>query len=175
MEDKLVKNYISYVSGMIDKYKVLGKIISEDTDCVTPERLNTALAYYYDVSSALNAEYQRVKIEYLVEKQNFSAWKDEIFERAKKQIISETTKSVKPSVTEYEIRSRNDNCEEYNFREMSMIVAENKMNFILRMIDMVKSYKDILITLSNNMRQEMRSLYLDSEMNDSKIRDVEFP
>ena len=40
---------------------------------------------------------------------------------------------------------------------------------------MVKSYKDILITLSNYMRQEMRSLYLDSEMNDSKIRDVGFP
>ena len=40
---------------------------------------------------------------------------------------------------------------------------------------MVKSYKDILITLSNNMRQEMRSLYIDSEMNDSKIRDVGFP
>lgn len=54
-------------------------------------------------------------------------------------------------------------------------LVKNYISYGSGMIDMVKSYKDILITLSNNMRQEMRSLYLDSEMNDSKIRDVEFP
>ena len=54
-------------------------------------------------------------------------------------------------------------------------LVKNYISYVSGMIDMVKSYKDILITLSNNMRQEMRSLYLDSEMNDSKIRDVEFP
>ena len=54
-------------------------------------------------------------------------------------------------------------------------LVKNYISYVSGMIDMVKSYKDILITLSNNMRQDMRSLYLDSEMNDSKIRDVGFP
>ena len=54
-------------------------------------------------------------------------------------------------------------------------LVKNYSSYVSGMIDMVKSYNDILITLSNNMRQEMRSLYLDSEMNDSKIRDVGFP
>ena len=54
-------------------------------------------------------------------------------------------------------------------------LVKNYISYVSGMIDIVKSYKDILITLSNNIRQEMRSLYLDSEMNDSKIRDVGFP
>ena len=54
-------------------------------------------------------------------------------------------------------------------------LVKNYSSYVSGMIDMVKSYKDILITLSNNMWQEMRSLYLDSETNDSKIRDVGFP
>ena len=179
-DEKFVKEYIEYVSAMIDRFKVLGELISKDDDVVTPERINTALAYYYQVSMALNSEYQRCKIEYLREKLLFQSWEDAIFEKAKKAILYENeqnSKTTKPSVKEYETRSRNDNRQEYNIRQMKLNVYESKMQFILRMMDTVKTYDNILVSLANNMRQEMRSLSIESRMNSYKDRDniMDFP
>ena len=60
---------------------------------------------------------------------------------------------------------------------MRLNVCESKMQFILRMMDTVKTYDNILVSLANNMRQEMRSLSIESRMNSYKDRDniTEFP
>ena len=72
--------------------------------------------------------------------------------------------------------------DEYQARLAELETSESRMRFLLRMTDLMKSYDSILTTLSSNMRQEMRTLSLDSRMNASpegvsanKIRSNTFP
>lgn len=179
---KLIEQYVKYVSETIGKCNEMGNLVNELEGAVTPQRLNTALAKYFDISSWLIAEYQRQKIVYEAEKREFDFWKDEMFEQAKRQVIYEYAETkVKPSVTEFETRARTMHKDEYEAKLSSLETSEARMRFLLRMTDLMKSYDSILTTLSSNMRQEMRSLSLDMRMNSTpegvstnKIRS-EFP
>lgn len=164
---KIMEEYIDFVSGMIDKFKKVGDLVSSDSESVTPEKVNTALAYYYSMSMALNAEYQRVKINHLLLSHEFEAWQDSVFEEARLSIMQEyaDTKSIKPSVKEFETRARTLHAEEYTKKQTEVEVAESKMRFLLRMLETLKSYDSILTTISSNMRMEMRALSLDDRMN----------
>lgn len=168
VNEELMTNYVAYVTDTISKCKKMGDLINDLQDTVTPQRLNTALAMYFNVSTWLIAEYQRQKIVYEITKREFDAWKDEIFEQAKRQVILEYSETkVKPSVTEFETRARHLHKEEYQSKLAELETAESRMRFLLRMTDLMKSYDSILTTLSSNMRQEMRTLSLDNRMNAS--------
>ena len=183
INEKLMNDYISYVTDTINKCKKMGDLIDDIQDAVTPQRLNTALAMYFNISSWLIAEYQRQKITYETTKREFDAWRDDLFEQAKKQVIYEYAETkIKPSVTEFETRARHMRKDEYQARLAELETSESRMRFLLRMTDLMKSYDSILTTLSSNMRQEMRTLSLDSRMNASpegvsanKIRSNTFP
>ena len=183
INEELMEQYVSYVTKTIEKCKKVGDLVDELQDVVTPARLNTALALYFNVSVWLIAEYQRQKIVFEINKREFDAWKDTIFEQAKTQVLSEYAETkIKPSVTEFETRARYMNRTEYQQRLAELETSESRMRFLLRMTDLMKSYDSILTTLSSNMRQEMRTLSLDSRMNASpggvsanKIRSNDFP
>lgn len=183
INNSIVEQYVKYVSDIIGKCDKMGNLIDELEGAVTPQRLNTALAMYFDISSWLIAEYQRQKIVYEAEKREFDLWKDEIFEQAKRQVIYDYAETkVKPSVTEFETRARTSHKDEYESRLASVETSEARMRFLLRMTELMKSYDSILTTLSSNMRQEMRSLSLDMRMNSTpqgvsanKVRTGGFP
>lgn len=168
INEKIMNDYVSYVTDTINKCKKMGDLIDEIQEVVTPARLNTALALYFNISSWLIAEYQRQKICYEITKREFDYWKDELFEKAKKQVIFEYAETkIKPSVTEFETRARFMEKEKYQEKLAELETAESRMRFLLRMTDLLKSYDSILTTLSSNMRQEMRTLSLDNRMNAS--------
>lgn len=178
-----ITEYIEYVNHIAKEFGNIAKLVREEE--VTPQRLNYALAMYYEVADGLNSEYQRVKAEYLELDHQYTEWYDLKFEEARKEVIyeysAEIKGSIKPSVKEFEIRLRTKNSVEYAFWRKRLDTAESKMRFIIRKMDIHKKYDGILTTLSNNMRQEMRTLSLESRMNAdperasrNKIR-TEFP
>ena len=171
MNEKLtekVDSYIAFVNDMIDKYKKIGELIDTDSQTVTPEKINSALSLYYNVSLALIAEYQRAKITYEAMSIDFQNWKDKNFEEAKMTVLAEyEDKKIKPSVTEFETRARTLHEEEYAYRTMELQEAESRMRFLLRMLDTLNKYDSILTAISYNMRSELKALSLDDRMNAS--------
>ena len=171
MNEKLtekVDSYIAFVNNMIDKYKKIGELIDTDSQTVTPEKINSALSLYYNVSLALIAEYQRAKITYEAMSIDFQNWKDKNFEEAKATVLAEyEDKKIKPSVTEFETRARTLHEAEYSLRNMELQEAESRMRFLLRMLDTLNKYDSILTAISYNMRSELKALSLDDRMNAS--------
>lgn len=171
MNEKLtekVDSYIVFVNDMIDKYKKIGELIDTDSQTVTPEKINSALSLYYNVSLALIAEYQRAKITYEAMSIDFQNWKDRNFEEAKATVLAGyEDKKIKPSVTEFETRARTLHEEEYAYRTMELQEAESRMRFLLRMLDTLNKYDSILTAISYNMRSELKALSLDDRMNAS--------
>lgn len=166
MVASITERYIKFVDDMIQSYNKIGNLINSESGEITPEKINTALALYYNTSLALIAEYQRQKINFEAETLEFKAWEDEKFEEAKHSVFAdyEDTK-IKPSVKEFETRMRRINKDEWLERSMVLTESQSKMRFLLRMMDTLQRFDNILTTISYNMRAEMKSLSLDSRMN----------
>lgn len=164
--EKYVKRYIKFVEDMVSSYQKIGDLINHNSGEITPEKINTALALYYNASLALNAEYQRQKINYEVDSLEFKIWEDEKFEQAKREVLNDYADTkIKPSVKEFETRMRTLFKEEWLDKTMSLSESESRMRFLLRMIDTLQRYDNILTTISYNMRAEMKALSLDNRMN----------
>lgn len=165
--DSYVKNYIEFVDNMIKNYKEVGDLIN-DVGNISPEKINSALALYYNTSLAINAEYQRQKINYEAESIEFKIWEDEKFQLAKENVFAEYADTkIKPSVKEFETRMRLMNKDEWKIRTISLAESNARMRFLFRLAENLKRYDNILTTISYNMRSEMKSLSLDSRMNAS--------
>lgn len=162
-----VEDYIKFVDEMIKKYQQIGNLINEESGDITPEKINSALALYYNVSLALIAEYQRQKINYEAESIEFKAWEDEKFQQAKEVIFAEyaDVPKIKPSVKEFDSRMRLMNKDDWKAKSMSLAESESRMRFLLRLSDNLQRFDGILTTISYNMRAEMKSLSLDLRMN----------
>jgi hypothetical protein len=161
-----VEDYIQFVDKMIKSYKKIGDLINEDSGEITPEKINSALALYYNTSLAIIAEYQRQKINYEAESIEFKVWEDTRFEDAKRAILEEYADTkIKPSVKEFETRMRIMFADEWKEKTLSLTEAEARMRFMLHLSDNLQKYDGILTTISYNMRAEMKSLSLDSRMN----------
>lgn len=166
MNTDYIESYIQFVEKMIGEYKKIGNLVDDQTNEITSERINTALSLYYNITLALNAEYQRQKINYESESIDFKIWEDEKFEVAKQEVLDEyfDTK-IKPSVKEFETRLRTKFKSEWKDRTLSLTAADARVRFLLRMMDTLQRYDSILTTISYNMRSELRSLSLDGRMN----------
>ena len=165
MEDTSVDTYISYVNGIIRKYKKLRSVVNEAGE-VSPLEVNSALAAYSEVFDGLIAEYQRTKAVHRNLDTQYTLWSDTAFQEAKVQVIAgyKELKSVKPSVKEFEVQMRVNHAEEWADWQTKLQDAEAKERFILRMLNHVSSFDKILTTLSSNMRAEMMTFTLDSRM-----------
>jgi hypothetical protein len=163
---KYVENYISFVGEMIESYKKIGNLVDDVSNEITPEAINTALGMYYNTTLGLIGEYQRYKIYYEAEKLEFQVWEDEKFEEAKRQVYAGyEEKKVKPALKEIETFMRKSNSFDWVSKTMKLKEAEAKMRFMLRMMDTLKSYDNILTTISYNTRAEMKALSLDDRAN----------
>lgn len=166
MIKKIAERYISFVDQMVKDYNKIGNLINSESGEITPERINSALALYYNTSLALIAEYQRQKINFEVETLEFKVWEDEKFELAKTSVLQDYADTkIKPSIKEFDTRMRTLFKEEWVERNAQLAESEAKMRFLLRMMDTLQRYDSILTTISYNMRAEMRSLSLDDRMN----------
>ena len=164
--------YQEWVEKAIERYTEVTKLISNNTE-VTPESVNYALASYTHTMLALIAEYQRVKLEHMDLEEDYKRWYDEKFELAKRAVLAEassTGSKTKPALKEYETRLRNDNRQEYDIWRERLKIADAKVRFMLRILDTFKRFDSILMSLSNNMRAEMKVLDFRNRYNDGPKR-----
>jgi hypothetical protein len=162
---KLIEDYIKYVQKTLETFSDIGNLINNGE--ISPNLLNTALAKYYNTSLALNSEYQRQKINHSVLETEYQVWYDEKFLESKKLVITEysESKSIKPSVKEYEITLRSTFKAEWLEWDLKLKESEAKTQFLLRLRESLNKYDSILTTIANNMRSEMRSLSIDQRSN----------
>lgn len=173
-QNELVSNYIIYVKEQIDKYTKYSRLICNDQ--VHPDDLNSALANYLPINSMLLAEYQRVKVELFQINNNFEAWWDSKFVETRNKLISQTdNKNLKTSLKEIETILKVDCKIEYAEWQNKLKEAELKVSFLRRYVELYKNFQNILIALSQNMRQEMRILKTEDKMNfdENKVRKLD--
>jgi hypothetical protein len=164
-----VENYIAYVQRMLSRFKETGDLIREND--VAVDKINKALAGFYNVSLALSAEYQRAKIEEKNLQLEFESKWDTWFSDARTLIRSMYKggdKTIKPAVKEYEIQARMSNRDEYDEYQSKITVAEAKTQFLLRLRETLNKMDSILVTLSANMRTEMKSLSIETRGQESQ-------
>ena len=151
----------------------------ENGEC-TPELLNTALVNYAPTSAWLINVLESVEIENNNLKTEYNIWESEKFVEVKNRLSEGMSKSLKLSQGEIDAQMIVDNKEEYKEWKFKLQMAERREGFYRRLNDMWKKDADIILALSNNMRQELRSLSIenkankeiDSEMTMRKIKKV---
>lgn len=165
MSEETVKKYIEYVQDTIKKFSKIGDLIQNNE--ISPSRLNKALGQYYDISLALNAEYQRNKIEHSALETEYQIWYDECFEQAKNIVRNEysESRSIKPSLKEYETTLRRHFRTEWKEWDIRIKESEAKVQFLLRLRETLNKYDNILTAISYNMRSEMKALSIEDRSN----------
>lgn len=166
---KTEKDFTEYVQSMISKFSKNAQLIVDGE--VSPKDLNRALAEYQSLNIALIGMYQKVKIEKSMAEIEYQKWYDNSFIKARNELNEDLeSKKIKISVTEIETLVRNKNEKDYYEWQNSKILLEHKEAFILRLVEQFKKWDSILIAISNNMRQEMRTLDIYSKLDsDHKV------
>jgi hypothetical protein len=159
--DKEIERYIAFVEDATSRYKSIGDVTFNSQE-ISPPKLYKALADYYPVSSMLNAEYQRVKIEKLALELEFEERRSEWFAIARSALVSETTSKAKPALTEVEMRMESMYQVEYFEFKARLMEAESRCDFYVRMRETLNKYDSVLTTLAYAMRSEMKALSLES-------------
>lgn len=158
MNTTFAEEYVKYVSEMIARFKQIGELVIDDE--ISPQLLNRALSDYYNVSMALNAEYQRVKVTRVQLELQFETWHDTAFEAAKLEVLDEykANKSIKPAIKEFEVRLRSSNRKEFDEYQIQLKEYDIKERFLIRLMTTLEKYDRILTTIAQNMRTEMTTL-----------------
>lgn len=167
---EVVESYISYVSDTVSRFSKIGDLINGDE--VSPSKLNKALAEFYNVSLALNSEYQRQKINHSVLETDYQIWYDDKFLEAKSIVMEgyANSRSIKPSIKEFEIELRRSFRSEWKEWDLKLKESEAKTQFLLRLRETLYKYDNILTSLSNNMRGEMRALSIENRANHDNVK-----
>lgn len=155
--------YIEYVNTQIKKYGKTAKLIQDNS--ISPESLNRALGEYLEVNLGLLVEYQRAKLNEASIADQYQQWYDRAFVNVKSQMNSDSTKTAKFALKEYEIQLRHQYQKEYYEWSAKKNESQMKVRMLLRIVDLYKKYDNILTTLSANMRSEIRSLSIETRMN----------
>lgn len=160
-----ITEYIKYVQETIEKFSGIGNLI--DNNEISPHRLNLALGQYYDISLALNSEYQRQKINHAHLETEYQIWYDEAFVKAKQEVLEENSRSssAKPALKEYEIKLRTLFKSEWKEWNIALKESEAKTQFLLRLRETLNKYDNILTTIAYNMRSEMKALSIEDRSN----------
>lgn len=170
------KGYIKYVKDVIEKFSKDSNLIYQDQ--VHPQELNRALALYVPTNLAIIAEYQRAKVNKFDLENAFNKWYDLKFVETRKRLFSENATNAKVSLKEIEIDLKYNQAVEYYDWQKKLNEADAKVSFLRRLVEIYKNFDSILTTISNNTRQEMRSLNIENRMNTdptkNKVRS-EFP
>jgi hypothetical protein len=162
MEDSRIENYLDFVQTNVQLLKDSANLIKEDT--ILPYRINACIAQYVEVALMLNSEYQRKKWEHKELTREYAKWWDKKFLMARDKLNSERTSSKFASQKEIESQTRVDNESEYEEWQEKLDACVAQSDFLIRQIDIWKKQDQLLITLSNNMRTEMRALSIDDRI-----------
>lgn len=164
-------DYITYVQEQIKSFKKESELIDSSLDEITPSKINTVLANFSNVQLGLFAEFERRKTEQKALKRSFQAWWDEKFVAKRKQLNPQTLPGSKwASKNEIESEVRVDNVQEFNKWQEQIDEIDGKVSFLYRLIEEWKSLGYRLNTLSENSRQEMASLGIESKIGNTRHR-----
>jgi hypothetical protein len=169
-----MEDYIKFVEEQIKVYQKRSNLVVDGEVPFT--EVNRVLAEYSQVNLALIAEYNRKKKEKHDIEFAYQKWWDRRFVETRNKMIAETeSKTIKISVKEIEAQVRYENEEKYEEWLNKKTSAEYQVRFMIRLLDNWKKIDTILVTLSNNARQEMKSLSIETRASEDrdKIRSFE--
>lgn len=160
-----IENYIKFVQEVASKYKKNVDILQGNSE-ITPYTINEALANYSNILFILTSEYQRKKAEAYEIQIEFEAWWDEKFTE-KRRTLNDVNLPASKWVSKQEIESevRSSYKSDYKDWKTKLFEVENKVTFYKQLLDNWKKFDSILITLSYNMRSELKSLSLEDRAN----------
>ena len=165
-----IKEYIDYVNEQIQVFKKNSDLVDLGLNEVTPQKINNNLAVFTQVNIGLNGEYQRKKAELVSLQREYDRWWDEHFVLMRNQMAEGKPASYKVAVKEIEIELRNSYADEFATWNNKITTADLNVSFIRRLLEQWKMHCNILIALSQNMRQEISSLSLDNKVNNPEVK-----
>lgn len=157
-------SYVDYVEEQLNKWEKYHNMVTGDY--VTPEMINTALAEYSKILISLIAELGRIKQKYVDEEMEFNIWFSKKYKETREKLCPFNSSANKwPSKTEIESYVRVEYENEYREKHKALKEIEGKMNFIDGLLSGWKKRDQVIISLANNMRSEMRELSIERRIN----------
>lgn len=171
----------SLIESDTEKVEFLNNMnhLVENGEC-TPELINTAMANYASTSSWLISMLEITDTELHTLEMEYEIWESEKLVETKLKLQEGLAKSLKLSQGEINSQMIVDNKVDYKSWKFKLQMAERRADFYHRLVDMWKKNSDHILGLANNMRQELRSLSIqtkankkiDSEMTMRKVKKV---
>jgi hypothetical protein len=164
-ENNMEDNLERYIKTQIEIFKKGIHLINDEKD-ISPSLLNEALANFTHVNIVINIEYQKIRKKLKNLEVELGLWWDEKFVEVRRELNDPSLAASKwLSKSELESETRSRYKEEYKDLEQKKNNLDAQRSFIQRMTEIWKTHGNILITLSNNMRQEMRSIGVSERAN----------
>ncbi len=152
-------DYISYVEEQIEKWEKHSRLINEENNTISPFLLNKVLGEYQGINLMLISELQRVKKEYFEIQSEFQIWWDEKYLKAKAVLNPLDGPASKwASTKEIESYVRVNEKNEFLIWNKKLFDKEARVSFMRRLMEQWRKFDSILVTISNNMRSEMKAL-----------------
>jgi hypothetical protein len=164
-EDDYIQKYIKYVSETIDKYQKYNSLDNEHSE-VTPQEVNEALSNFLEVKNLLLYEYGRKKAEFKMVSLDYDAWWDSVYVAMRKElnpINLAASKWLAKQEIESEVKVRYS--ELYREWQLKLFQAEEEFNMVRKILEGWIKFDSILMTLSYNMRSDMKTLTIANRMN----------
>jgi hypothetical protein len=156
----LVEEYVQFVSESLKKFESVGDLIRMNE--VPADKVFKAMANYYNVCLALNAEYQRAKVTKLDIEIEYEAKYAEWFQEAKAALyLANEEKRAKPALKEIEQQIISTHKLDYFVWKKRLAVADAKCDFFIRLRETLNKYDGILTGLASSMRSELRALNIE--------------
>lgn len=164
MED----TYLQYVQEQMVKWREYAMLFKLNSDVVSPVAVNKALAEYQTINLTLIGEENRVKHQHAKFMLSYNTFWDECYLKARQELNPTSLAGNKwASGKEIEAYARHKNQKDYEKWEEQRLELESKLALLRRVTDAWKSHYNILITLSTNMRSEMKGLNIEDHANNS--------
>jgi hypothetical protein len=155
-----VEEYIQFVSEEIKKFESIGDLIRLNE--VPVDKVFKAMANYFNVCLALNAEYQRAKVVKLDAEIEYEAKYSEWFQEAKAVLyLANEEKKAKPALKEIEQQIITTHRLDYFVWKKRLANSEAKCEFFIRLRETLNKYDSILVGLAASMRSELRALNIE--------------
>jgi len=158
MEQSLL-DYIEFINEQVQRYKEYGLAALQSIE-LTIDDVNDKLLQYDTTTIMLIAEYNRKKAEQRQVEGDYQAWWDQKFIETKREMIADRPdKEVsKIALKEYETQARYNNSLEYRDWQDRIFKVESEVSFLQRKLNSWEKVHDTLVTISYNIRSEMKSI-----------------
>lgn len=166
------QDYVDYVETQLTVYKNATELIQDGNGEITPSEINKSLGEYSRVQVGLIAEYKRLQAQQQKMQNEFTLWWDEKFVEKRRE-LNPTSSPASKWLSKYEVESevRVANKTEYLQRKEALDDMEARVSFLKGLLDAWKRHGDIIVSLSHNMRSELRSLSLEDRSNKAVKRE----